>query len=101
MLGNLLGELGQLAEAEYRRALDLQQKLTADFPAVPEYRHDLALSQGNLGSLLRASGKLAEAEAAHRRALDQYEKLAAEFPAVPRYRAELAGSPGSFRHSSL
>jgi tetratricopeptide (TPR) repeat protein len=56
-LGNLLVVLGRRTEAEaaYRQALLLQEKLAADLPAVPQYRLELAGSQVNIGNLFRAS----------------------------------------------
>ena len=65
-------DLGQRPEAEaaYRAALALQEQLAADFPAVPDYRQDLASSHNNLGVAARTtSGKRPEAEAAYRAAL--------------------------------
>ena len=43
-LGVLLAGLGKRPEAEeqYRKALAIQEKLAAEFPAVPEYRKHLA-----------------------------------------------------------
>jgi tetratricopeptide (TPR) repeat protein len=72
--------------------MDLQEKLAAEFPAVPAYRNVLAGIHHNLGGLLRILGKPAEAEAAYRRALDLYGKLSAEFPGVPEYRVDQAGT---------
>jgi tetratricopeptide (TPR) repeat protein len=91
-LATLLLDLGKpdKADAAYRQALGIQEKLAADFPAVPQYSYELALSHNNLGNRLHALGKLAEAEAAHRQALGIREKLATDFPAVPRYREALA-----------
>jgi tetratricopeptide (TPR) repeat protein len=87
-LGSLLANLGKRPEAEaaFRRAVDLHEKLAAEFPGVPQHRHQVAGSLNNLGNLLVGLGKSAEAEAAYRRGLDFYERLAAEFPAVPEYR---------------
>jgi tetratricopeptide (TPR) repeat protein len=70
--------------------------LAADFPAVPQYRQDLARSHNNLGALLAERGKRAEAEAALRQALSIQEKLAADFPTVPQYRIHLGGSQVNF-----
>jgi tetratricopeptide (TPR) repeat protein len=88
----LLRAQGKPAEAEAaaRRALTIRERLVADFPAVPEYRRDLADTYGGLGSLLRDVGKQAEAEAAYRQALTVRERLAADYPAVPDYRLGLA-----------
>jgi tetratricopeptide (TPR) repeat protein len=57
---------------------------------VPEYRQELATTHNNLGVLLEATGRVAEAEKAHRQALQLYERLVAEHPQVPQYRQELA-----------
>src|SRR5262249_46895770 len=46
-------------EAEYRRALDLQAQLAADFPTVPEYAVELGGSYGNFGALLCQRGEAA------------------------------------------
>ena len=55
------------SEAAYRRALALKENLTKDFPAVVEYRHDLAKSQRNLGLLLKDRRRPREAEETVRR----------------------------------
>ncbi len=91
-LGLLLAYLGKQAEAEaeYRKALAIYEKLAADFPAVPAYRQELAASYLNLGLLLVGLGKRAEAEAEYRQALAIQERLAADFPTVPEYRQHLA-----------
>ena len=58
-LGVLLSETGKPAEAEaeYRQALAIQQKLADDNPAVTEFRSDLANSHNNLGILLCEHGQ--------------------------------------------
>jgi tetratricopeptide (TPR) repeat protein len=84
-----LGKRGE-AEAAYRRALVIEDKLAADSPTVPEYRRALAGSHNNLGNLLGDLGKHAEAEAAFRQALVSQERLAADFPSVREYRQNLA-----------
>ena len=57
-LGDLLAGLGKRPEAEeqFRKALAIQEKLAAEFPAGPDYRKDLADCYNNLGNLLPASG---------------------------------------------
>jgi tetratricopeptide (TPR) repeat protein len=93
-LGNLLRDLGQWKEAEtaYRAALAIKEKVTADFPAVPAYRQDLARTHSNLGVLLHFLDKPKEAEKAFRAALALQEKLTADFPAVPVYQVEWTGT---------
>jgi serine/threonine protein kinase len=78
------------ALSEYRQALRLLKRLAAEFPAAPEYRHDLARCHDLLGRLLGHLGKQAEAEAEFREALALETKLAAEFPAAPEYRLFLS-----------
>jgi tetratricopeptide (TPR) repeat protein len=93
-LGLLLSDLGKRpeAEAEYRQALALPEKLASDFPGVPRYREELARSHNNLGNLLSDLGKRPEAEAEYRQALALQEKLATDFPTLPQYREQLARS---------
>ena len=83
-----LGERPE-AEAAFRRALAIEEKLAADFPAVPGYRFELANSHNGLGNLLMELRRLPEAEAAFRRALAIDQELAADFPAMPAYRARV------------
>ncbi len=78
--------------AAFRMAHDGYEKLTADFPAVRDYRLDLAQSHTNLGVLLADQGKWAEAEQQYQKGLAIQEKLAADFPVVPEYRWYLSGS---------
>jgi WD40 repeat protein/serine/threonine protein kinase/Tfp pilus assembly protein PilF len=70
--GNRLRATGHFREAEhaYRQALDLFEKLAADFPSVPEYRQELAHSHFNLGLLLTATGRSQEAEESYRQVLE-------------------------------
>jgi tetratricopeptide (TPR) repeat protein len=87
-------KLGQHEEARagYEEAIDLCQKLAAEFPAGIQYNRDLARCHDAQGDLLRDLGKLSEAEAAYRSALAIQGKLTADFPALPQYRVELAAS---------
>ncbi len=86
--------LGRTAEAAaaYRLALDGYAKLAAEFPAVPEYRHDLAGSHTQPGASADRPGEAAGGGGAVSEALAIQEKLAADFPAVPEYRQDLARS---------
>ena len=65
-LGNLLADLGKRPEAEqqYRKALAIQEKLAADFPAVPEYRQDLASKPQQPGASAGRPGEAAGGGAA-------------------------------------
>jgi tetratricopeptide (TPR) repeat protein len=72
----------QEAEAVLRRALATAQKLTADFPAVADYKGLAALCHYHLGALLQGSGRVREAEAALGDALHLHEELLAEFPSA-------------------
>jgi serine/threonine protein kinase/tetratricopeptide (TPR) repeat protein len=114
-LGELLTEVGRPKESDeaYRRALKIQQ--AADFPTLPEYRNDLAMTLYKLGDFLEtradSNGEplpLPEAQALFREALTINDRLEADFPAVPAYRENvgmlanslaclLAGSVGSER----
>jgi len=84
--------LGEEVAAGYREALAIEQKLVDDFPAVPEYRQELAASHYNLGLLLADQNQPEQAAQQHRKVLAIQQKLADEFPAVPVYRQELASS---------
>ncbi len=61
----------------------------AEHPQVPEYRQQLATTHNNLGLLLKATGRVAEAEKAHRQALQLREQLVAEHPQVVEYKVDL------------
>src|SRR5262249_56156566 len=63
-----------------------------EFPTVPGYGGELAVSSINLGVLLNELRKGGGAEAASRQALALLEQLAVDFPAVPHYRQDLATS---------
>ena len=58
-LGYLLENAGRLseAEAEYRKCMDVQQKLADENPAVTQFRNSLALSHNNLGWLWYQTGR--------------------------------------------
>ena len=80
------------AEAEYKKALAILQKLADDNPAVTGFRDDLAASHSNLVAVLWSTGKLAEAEAECRTGLTIQQKLADDNPAVTDFRGRLADS---------
>ena len=74
------------AEAEYRKALAIRQKLADDNPAVTEFRNALADCHSNLGSILPQTGKPAAAESEHQKALAIRRKLAEAEPGNPAWR---------------
>ena len=89
------------AEAEYRKALALWQKLADDNPAVTEFRSSLAWSHHALGNLLSNTGKPAEAEAEYRKALAIRQKLADDNPAVTGLPQQPGGQPLQPRHPAV
>ena len=93
-LADLLSKTGKPAEAEaeYRKALAIRQKLADDNPADTDFRSGLADSHFNLGILLSSTGKPAEAEAEYRKALAIRQKLADDNPADTGFRSGLADS---------
>jgi serine/threonine protein kinase/tetratricopeptide (TPR) repeat protein len=97
-LGIVLAALGRPneGEREYRSAQAMLERLAADHPASPGYRHDLADCMNNLGTLLTAVGRFGEAEKLLGQALQMREKLAGEYLTFPAYRQALAVS-----HTSL
>ncbi len=76
----------------YRLAVLMLGQLVDDFPNVPEYRQQLALSQHSLGRVLADLGMEAEAETAFRHALALRQKLVGDFPQEPSYRRDLSAS---------
>jgi len=69
-----------------------------DFPAVPEYRRELARTYNNLGKLFVAQQNFAEAAKAYGQAVALRQKLVDERPGVPSYRGELAVSQLGMRN---
>ncbi len=97
-LWNLMTRGGKKGEVEeqYRKALNIQEELATRFPAVPEYRGELAMTHNNLGILLADRGDGPEAEEQYRLAMDIQEQLASDFPDVPAYGISLGGSYCNF-----
>jgi serine/threonine-protein kinase len=85
-----LGEY-QEAEAAYREAEAMFQRLVVDFPDLPAHRDRAAVVQSNLGTLLELTSRPREAEAAYRAALAIQQQLAAEFPERTSQRSAMAG----------
>src|SRR5262249_718909 len=77
------------AEKTLRQALDLQEKLVADFPAVHTHRDDLARTQLALAAVLQKLGRSQDAQAAYRQALGGFGQLVVAFPRVAQYRTQL------------
>ena len=80
------------AEAEYRKALAIRQKLADDNPAITELHTQLARNHNGLGWLLGNTGKTSEAVTEHRKALAIQQKLADANPGVAAYLSELSYS---------
>jgi serine/threonine protein kinase/tetratricopeptide (TPR) repeat protein len=80
----------QQVVAGYRVAIDVEKQLTAACPAVPEYRHDLALSHQNLATFLVKQGKLQQAETEIIAALVLRRQLVKEHGKVADYLHNLA-----------
>ena len=93
-IGMMLMQMGKPreAEAEYRKAILIEQKL-ADFnPAVTRFRAFLANHHNNLGNLLTKTGRPSEAEAEYRMAIATDQRLVNDNPAVSQFRNALAGA---------
>ena len=80
-----LGDYPKAAEADVR-ALAVFEQLVADFPAVPDYREDLARACFGCGQHLSVTSRFQDAEQTYARALALWEELMADAPALPRYR---------------
>jgi serine/threonine protein kinase len=79
LIENLLGRHDR-AEQSYRRAVELLEALTTEFPATADVRALLADCQTNLAVLLRDTGRPREAEPALRDALKIRGELLGEHP---------------------
>ncbi len=78
------------AEANYQKALDVQLKLVAEFPAIPDLRADLGRTYVQLGNLFRDKKNLVEAFQQYKKALEVFQPLVKEHPKVAEYRHNLA-----------
>jgi hypothetical protein len=90
-----VGRPEEEAEQTIRRAVELCEKLTVDYPMVPDYRSSLGHCLGQLGEFLRFSSRGSEAEPYLRRAAELNEKVAADSPSVALYQQRLAMSIGN------
>jgi tetratricopeptide (TPR) repeat protein len=80
------------AEAEHRAALTIQQKLADVYPGIAEYRRGMTRSLNNLGDLLNAAGRAAEAIDYYVRSRKILEALAKDNPSVADFESGLAFS---------
>jgi tetratricopeptide (TPR) repeat protein/tRNA A-37 threonylcarbamoyl transferase component Bud32 len=91
-LGEIHRWLEEIVKAEqcFRDAVDLNEKLTAEHPAVPKYRQELGRGYISLSNVLSDSGSHPEeAEEYLQRALALAEKLAADYPDEASYQVDL------------
>ena len=90
-LGILLaGSDPDAAEAAFRRALSIQDKLQAESATNAGFRWQRARTWNNLANLYFKARLAEEAEPFYEKAKEGFESLAADFPRVPDYRRELA-----------
>jgi serine/threonine protein kinase len=103
-LGRLFADFGgrataadrERARAELLRAIDLEEGLAREFPAVSYYQDALADSHHNLGLLFSDLGKWDEARKQYEQARHLYERLAEQFPDSRAYQRDLAISHADF-----
>jgi tetratricopeptide (TPR) repeat protein len=88
----VLADRGNYAAAEspVREALGVLAGLAADYPAVPDYRHEVVRAQINLGIIYGRLDRADAAVSAHRDAASSALRLADDFPTVTEYRLQLA-----------
>ena len=91
-LGGLLGEMGERTEHadEFRKALEIQQRLVHDNPTIVGFRWVMASTRYNLANLLAAMGKPSEAHAEYRESIAVSQKLVDENPAFIEFQRHLA-----------
>jgi len=80
----------QEAADSFAQAMDIFQRLVADFPSDPHYRERLAMNQDNLAMTLNDTGRYPEAEKIFLESLKTRKRLITEFPGKPVYREGLA-----------
>jgi tetratricopeptide (TPR) repeat protein len=80
------------AEAEYRKALALYQKLADDNPAVTDFRVRMAYALTNLADAVRSLRRSAEARDGYDRAIALMERLVADDPTTAGNRTFVAWS---------
>ena len=77
-------------ETEFRKAIEIAEKLEADFGAQPDYWADLARTQLGIAGYLQASGLHQEVNQMIEWGMAHYAKLAEDFPDENLYRLGLA-----------
>ena len=95
-IGDLSDQIGSLddAEAAYREARAILQRLCESQPAESKHLRSLALCDNNLGQLLQKRGDDSAARHALERALSQQRVLAGRWPSAE-HRADLAATFGN------
>jgi tetratricopeptide (TPR) repeat protein len=78
------------AESPIREALGVLAGLAADYPAVPDYRHEVVRAQTNLGVIYGRLRRADAAVSAYRDAASSALRLADDYPTVTEYRLQLA-----------
>jgi tetratricopeptide (TPR) repeat protein len=84
-----LGDLKQAAGA-YTGALELRERLAADFPRTAHHRRELAAVHTELGDLATAGHESEDARREYARAIALYGRLVEEHPEWPGYARDLA-----------
>ncbi len=77
-----------------RRAVELGEKLVADFPADPGSKHLLAIACNNLGNACSKKGPFGEAARLYRRGINLLEQSMSATPVDPERRLGLAANLG-------
>jgi serine/threonine protein kinase len=83
------------AETSYRESARVLEALVAEYPAVPEYRLELARTYNGLGRFLVNSDRFPEAKTVLVQARAEAEGLHQRDPEHPKYRLELATALGN------
>lgn len=80
------------AEAIFREAIELQDKLEADQGSLAGFQFERARTRVNLGSALDIQKRSEDAIPLYEQAIKGYRSLASSFPSIPDYQSELAGA---------
>jgi tetratricopeptide (TPR) repeat protein len=88
----VLADRGNFAAAEsvVREGLGVLAGLAADYPAVPDYRHEVVRAQLNLGIIYARLGRADASVSAYHDAASSALRLADDYPTVTEYRLQLA-----------